>query len=597
MKLSGNFFSFLLSPKTSTAEFLVLNEISLFLSGAWITALKTLPLASQETSAAMEFYHNQLKVRLLNEKDSGVYQRTDWLVDKLGTKVHSYFWLDEYTGKDDFARYWKDEWVSGLTCWRKALKILDSDVVIEGRCGKVTDQLDGNKVYVVRNPGSQFGICNCSWAEMGYLCEHLLKVIIVCRKKGSVKPSISLFQYNKALMDMLHCTPHDSLIRDHAISLAVSIQKQLNASVDFESSQISVASVEKQIVETNEQQTVGTFHADQDRELVNEGHCVNDDVSSQKGRNRGEELVASGGTANELAGGLINQLVSANSLCGGTTEEEISFAKTDVEQSPIYISTPGLVSVDEIVSSGGFSKNEERALVSDAEISGYTHSKDAAVTDQNEAEEGISDKDCHQDLDVEPFTIDMPPPTMEFLEQCTVSPQNGISSLDPQFPVLSNKADADSHSDKASRPMYVPVESKVVGVSETAGIVEDNENEVGNAKGGAAKSPCSTDIALVSDGSCDDAANNSNTCHNANGVQSVMPSESSRNHMSIPSDTENQQAVGVVSQKINSCSVPLGDKPSVNVCELKRNAEEGDCDNKLTVTKKAKTENEPVINC
>lgn len=565
--------------------------------GAWITALKTLPLASQETSAAMEFYHNQLKVRLLNEKDSGVYQRTDWLVDKLGTKVHSYFWLDEYTGKDDFARYWKDEWVSGLTCWRKALKILDSDVVIEGRCGKVTDQLDGNKVYVVWNPGSQFGICNCSWAEMGYLCEHLLKVIIVCRKKGSVKPSISLFQYNKALMDMLHCTPHDSLIHDHAISLAVSIQKQLNASVDFKSSQISVGSVEKQIVETNEQQTVGTFHADQDRELVNEGHCVNDDVSSQKEKNRGEELVASGETANELGGGLINQLVSANSLCGGTTEEEISFAKTDVEQSPIYISTPGLVSVDEIVSSGGFSKNEERALVSDAEISGYTHSKDAAVTDQNEAEEGISDKDCHQDLDVEPFTIDMPPPTMEFLEQCTVSPQNGISSLDPQFPVLSNKADADSHSDKASRPMYVPVESKAVGVSETAGIVEDNENEVGNAKGGAAKSPCSTDIALASDGSCDDAANNSNTCHNANGVQSVMPSESSRNHMSIPSDTENQQAVGVVSQKINSCSVPLGDKPCVNVRELKRNAEEGDCDNKLTVTKKAKTENELVINC
>lgn len=546
--------------------------------GAWITALKTLPLASQETSAGMEFYHNQLKVRLLNEKDPGVYQRTDWLVDKLGTKVHSYFWLDEYSGKDDFARYWKDEWVSGLTCWRKALKILDSDVVIEGRCGKVTDQLDGNKVYVVQNPGSQFGICNCSWAEMGYLCEHLLKVIIVCRKKGSVKPSISLFQYNKALMDMLHCTSHDSLIRDHAISLAVSIQKQLNALVDFESSQITADSVEKQIVETNEQQTVGMVLADQDRELVNEGHSVNDDVSSHKEKNRGEELDASGGTANDLGGGLLNQLVSANDLCGGTTEEEISYAKMDVEQSPIYISTPGLVSVDEIVPSDGFSKNEERALISDAE-------------------EGISDKDSHQDLDVEPFTIDMPPSTMEFLEQCTVSPQNGISSLEPQLPVLSNKADADSHSEKASRPMYVSVESKVVGVSETAGIVEDNENEVGNAKADAAKSPCSTDTALALDGSCDNATNNANICHNVNAVQSVVPSESSRNHKSIPSDTENQQPVEVAYEKINSYSVPLGDEPSVNVCELKRNAEDGDCDNELPVTKKAKTENEPAINC
>ena len=62
----------------------------------------------------MEFYHSQMKLRLLNEEDPGVYQRADWLVDKLGTKVHSYFWLNEYSGKDDFARYWKDEWMSGL---------------------------------------------------------------------------------------------------------------------------------------------------------------------------------------------------------------------------------------------------------------------------------------------------------------------------------------------------------------------------------------------------------------------------------------------------------------------------------------------------
>ncbi|KAL2537402.1 uncharacterized protein Fot_18793 [Forsythia ovata] len=99
--------------------------------GMWASALKTLPLASLETCAAMEFYHNQLRLRLLNEKDQSVYHRADWLVNKLGTKVHSYFWLDEYSGKDDFARYWKDEWMSGLTAWRKSLKIPDSNVVME----------------------------------------------------------------------------------------------------------------------------------------------------------------------------------------------------------------------------------------------------------------------------------------------------------------------------------------------------------------------------------------------------------------------------------------------------------------------------------
>ena len=111
-----------------------------FDAGAWINALQTLPLVSQESCAAMEFYHNQLKIRLLNEKDICVYQRADWLVDKLGTKVHSYFWLDEYSEKDDFARYWKNEWMSGLTSWRKALKIPDTDVIMEDGCAKVTDQ-------------------------------------------------------------------------------------------------------------------------------------------------------------------------------------------------------------------------------------------------------------------------------------------------------------------------------------------------------------------------------------------------------------------------------------------------------------------------
>ncbi|CAN6569920.1 unnamed protein product [Malus baccata var. baccata] len=101
-----------------------------------------------------------LKLRLLNEKKPRVYKRVDWLVDKLGTKVHSFFWLDEYSENDDFAQYWKDEWASGLTSWRKALKILNCNIVIEGTRAKVIDE---------------FGICNCHWAEMGNLCEHLLK--------------------------------------------------------------------------------------------------------------------------------------------------------------------------------------------------------------------------------------------------------------------------------------------------------------------------------------------------------------------------------------------------------------------------------------
>ncbi|XP_010540374.1 PREDICTED: uncharacterized protein LOC104814172 [Tarenaya hassleriana] len=196
--------------------------------GAWTTALQSLPLASQETCAALEFYHFQLKCRLLNEREPDIYQRVDWLVHKLGTKVHSYFWLDEYSGKENFARYWKEEWVSGLTSFRKALSIPDSDVVITDKSAKITDENDRDKAYIVWNPGSQIGICTCSWAERGYMCEHIIKVMKFCRRNGSTVPSASFLQYCQTLIDLLHCPPRDSLFRDYSVSLAVSVEKQIN---------------------------------------------------------------------------------------------------------------------------------------------------------------------------------------------------------------------------------------------------------------------------------------------------------------------------------------------------------------------------------
>ncbi|GAA0141644.1 hypothetical protein LIER_02744 [Lithospermum erythrorhizon] len=198
---------------------------------SWVSKLHALPLASQETCAAMEFYHNQLKRRILNVKDTCVYQRADWLVDKLGTKVHAYFWLDEYSGKEAFARYRRDEWASGLTAWRKALAIEDVDVTLNDHCAKITDRENCNVTHVIWNPGSEYAICDCAWAEMGNLCEHVFKTIKFCRDNGAVEPSVSMFQFNRALQKMLTCPPFDSLVRDHAVSLAVWVQTQLNAQI------------------------------------------------------------------------------------------------------------------------------------------------------------------------------------------------------------------------------------------------------------------------------------------------------------------------------------------------------------------------------
>lgn len=251
--------------------------------------MKALPLASTEVSAALESYHTQLKLRLLNEEDSGIYQRADWLVDKLGTKVHSYYWLDEYSGKENFARYWKDEWKSGLSSWRMALQIPDSDVIIDGKRAKVVSSKDREVVHIVLNPGSEFAICSCSWSRMGNLCKHAIKSAKVYREKGLAMASTSLFEYNRILMNILHSPPNDSIIRDHAVAMAVSVQAQLTALFDLRSGatnstvpreqQLDIA--ETGVASTNldnpdedltgEQQPVSENNADN---LVNENHSI-----------------------------------------------------------------------------------------------------------------------------------------------------------------------------------------------------------------------------------------------------------------------------------------------------------------------------------
>ncbi|KAL6844363.1 hypothetical protein ACP4OV_026036 [Aristida adscensionis] len=196
--------------------------------GSLTTILKATPLATAEVASAIECYHHLLKLRLLNEADSSVYRRADWLVHKLGTKVHSYYWLDGYSGKDNFSRYWRSEWGSGPNPWRQGLQIPDSDVAVEGNCARVVCQ-ENNQFHVIRNPGSEFALCDCSWSKKGNLCKHSLKSIKVCRDRGLSPPSMALFHYYQALANLVHCLPSDTVISDHAMAVAVSVRTQLDA--------------------------------------------------------------------------------------------------------------------------------------------------------------------------------------------------------------------------------------------------------------------------------------------------------------------------------------------------------------------------------
>lgn len=195
----------------------------------WVTAMRTLPLASQETCAAIEAYHSKLKSKLFNEADTGAYQRTDWLVHKLTTEVHSYYWFDDFSEENDLCGYMRDGELASNS-WHRALYISDSDVILNDKdlqFAKVVSQSDHSQTHIVWNPGTEFAICDCSWSMLGNLCKHVIKAGMVCHDHQLARPSMALQTYHQALHSLLQCPPNGSIVLDHAIALAIHTQQDL----------------------------------------------------------------------------------------------------------------------------------------------------------------------------------------------------------------------------------------------------------------------------------------------------------------------------------------------------------------------------------
>uniref|UniRef100_A0A0D3GNT6 SWIM-type domain-containing protein n=2 Tax=Oryza barthii TaxID=65489 RepID=A0A0D3GNT6_9ORYZ len=248
--------------------------------GSWITMLRTTPLATTEVASAIESYHHLLKLRLLNEANERVYQRADWLVHKLGTKVHSYYWLDEYSGKDNFSRYWRSEWKSGPNPWQQGLQIPDSDVIVEGNCARVVCQKNKERSHVIVNPGSDLALCDCSWSRKGNICKHAIKSTKVFRQRGLAPPSLALYRYYQALANVVHCPPSDTLISDHAVAVAIFVRTQLDSLLDATNGNSSNRSTSK-----DPQSVIEPRESD-----VREGSIENDVCASQSQAECGDEV-------------------------------------------------------------------------------------------------------------------------------------------------------------------------------------------------------------------------------------------------------------------------------------------------------------------
>lgn len=406
-----------------------------------------------------------MKLRLLNERDLSVYERADWLVDKLGTKVHSYFWLDEYSGKDDFARYWKDEWISGLTAWRKSLQIPDGDVTIDGESAKIVDQGDKNIVHVIWNPSSEFALCDCNSANMGNLCEHVFKSIKYLRDRGSVTSSISMFQYKQALIKMLHCPPYDSLIRDHALSLAVWVQMQLNAQIGQESVQV-------------EEQVVGptTIYGSQCGDTVNGSKGTS--TSSCNGSDS-SKLHHSGFTKNKFCHS-VDHIVTRNGICANNSHNiAVEIPCLEIGASPYSMcrSESQLFSVDEVTSTDMLTENGRVLIDTGPDITENLPCTDMSFSNLNDFDNVLNRSDSTAKMDTELRPLYIESSTVKSLNQNSGSQQNGVSGNMTDTRVGPCIVSVGGKNDKNSSATSEPVDSCLVNVGESSNFIEEDVSE------------------------------------------------------------------------------------------------------------------------
>uniref|UniRef100_A0A0E0FGY3 SWIM-type domain-containing protein n=1 Tax=Oryza nivara TaxID=4536 RepID=A0A0E0FGY3_ORYNI len=198
-------------------------------SEMWIDTIRSLPLASQESSGTIEGYHLKLKVKAYDDSQLDALQRVDWLVHKLTTELHSSYWLNLYADESGSFPEVKAEYIAS-TSWHRALQIPDDAVIFDDKepfSAKVTSQKDTSQMWTVWNPGSEFSLCDCSWSMQGNLCKHIIKVNMMCGPRKDFQPSLSFQSFQRVLLDLWQKPMDDSFSLDLSVAWVMQMQERI----------------------------------------------------------------------------------------------------------------------------------------------------------------------------------------------------------------------------------------------------------------------------------------------------------------------------------------------------------------------------------
>lgn len=195
----------------------------------WLSTMKSLPLASQESCGAIEGYHVKLKLKIYDDSHLGALQRIDWLAHKLKTELHASYWLDLHADESGSYQNVKQEYILS-TSWHRSLQIPDELVSFdeeEHLFAKVISQKDDGQVHTVWNPGSEFAFCDCSWSMQGNICKHVLKVNMLAQHRNNYPSSLSYQSFQQILRNLWKIPVDDSLMLDQSVAWATQVQDKI----------------------------------------------------------------------------------------------------------------------------------------------------------------------------------------------------------------------------------------------------------------------------------------------------------------------------------------------------------------------------------
>ena len=143
----------------------------------WCVGARRIPHAGQNTNAAIESYHCNLKSVLNSAKERFVGRRMDWLIYHLTGDVLTHYWYSVQCKAYGFIRNKKQEGIVASAIVG-ANDIPDSNVLIcmdEGVAyvGSVNNR---PKVWTIKCPDSEWAQCDCPVAQQGMICKHTIKV-------------------------------------------------------------------------------------------------------------------------------------------------------------------------------------------------------------------------------------------------------------------------------------------------------------------------------------------------------------------------------------------------------------------------------------